>query len=234
MLTGRRDRVDHKLTGDPQQKSCIRRWRGDHTIFDHKDVVPRSLSHLTFGVQHDGFVEALPESFTFGQDVVEVIQALDRRIQAFHRDTRSFGDDDFHAISVHLFRIQADAVGDADHTWLWTTEWVQTQGAFAAGQNQTDVAVLKVVGRHGLAGEILNLVDAQFRIQMDALGRLHQTHQVRPKLEDPSVVNSDALEDTVSVEKAMVKDTDLGLRAGNQMPIDPNQSLIGGGRGIGT
>ena len=110
-------------------------------------------------------------------------------------DTRPFGDDDFHAVSVHLFRIQADAVYDVDHTWLWN-EWVHQVPS--SWDKIKRIAVLKVVGRHGLAGEILNFVDAQFRIQMDTLSRLisrtkcDRSLKIRP-------LNSDASK-TVSVE----------------------------------
>ena len=68
---------------------------------------------------------------------------------------------------------------------------------------------------------------------MNPLGRLHQTHQVRAKLKNPFVVDPDTLKDTVSVQEAVVKDADLGFRTGDQVPVDPNQSLIGGGSRIG-
>jgi len=52
-------------------------WRVDSLIFDDEDIVATPLRDPPLGIQDYGFVASLDVSLDLGQDVVQIVEALD-------------------------------------------------------------------------------------------------------------------------------------------------------------
>jgi hypothetical protein len=81
-------------------------------------TMPSVLSMMTSRSWSSGLVAPilLPRwmASTLGEDVVEVVEALDAGVEALDGGLGPVGDDDAHALLVHLGLEELDGVGDAD------------------------------------------------------------------------------------------------------------------------
>src|SRR5690606_29638704 len=144
---------------------------------------------------------------------------------------------------VHLLRVEADGVSDADDAGLRAGGGVEAERADAAGDDEADVAVLDAVRLDALALDVDHLLPGDVDLEADAGGGLPEAVHVLAELEDLAVVDSDALEDAVSVEQTVVVDAHRGLALGNQASINPDEGAIlcghvlgrigGSGEGLG-
>jgi len=188
-----------------------------------EDVVPRAFRHHPFGVQHDRFRRVGEVGLDLGQDVVEVVQGFDVRIQRL-RDVPSGGRDG-HAQSLFVegFRIERDGIRDDDHGGARTFPRVQSQVSHAAGHHEPDVGVAQVVGPQSLQHGLLHLVRRHRDLQHDGPGRGIQPVEVFLQTEHASVVGADPLEHAVPVEQAVVEHGDDRFLFGDEFPVDIDQ-----------
>src|SRR5207248_11231990 len=84
--------------------------------------------------------------FDLGEDVVEVIEALDARGDGVGVVADDAGGDDGHAFVVHLARVELDGLGNDEGGGARAFVGIEAQVPRAAGDDQADVAVGQVVG----------------------------------------------------------------------------------------
>ena len=211
--------------------------RVDHAILDDEDVVARALGDPAVGGEHDGLVAAGFDGFDLGEDVVEVIQALDAGIKALAGRFGALGDDHAHAFVVELGFVQANLVGDADHAGDGAAARIQAQRAIAAADHEADVALVDRVGADAFALDGFHFLARDGDLEVDLVGAFVEAIKVLLALEDLALVNPDAFEDAVAVEQAVVVDADHRLALGDHAAVDPDQRLVadvlGGGPELG-
>ena len=120
-----------------------------HAALDEEDVVAGAFGDLALVVEHQGFEAAGLDGLDLGQDVVEVVQRLDARIEGVGMVADRADRDDLQAVLVQFRRIEGDVVDDDDDLRIGRLARVEAEVAGAARDDQADVAVLLVVGLDG-------------------------------------------------------------------------------------
>src|ERR1035437_1691599 len=69
------------LRGVPKQRAGRERWGQQATLLDDKDIVTGAFSHEPLRVQHNRFLAARVVRFDLRQDVVQVVERLNRRVE---------------------------------------------------------------------------------------------------------------------------------------------------------
>ena len=141
---------DHRIARDAFQNAGLERRRPQHAVADEEDVVARAFGDFALVVEHQGFDAAGLQAFDLGQNVVEVVERLDprverRRMHPLHADreiSRPF--------SYSSCGIERDRVGDDDHLRIAATIGVEAERAGAAGDDEANVAVVDFVDPDGL------------------------------------------------------------------------------------
>ncbi len=160
--------------------------------------------------------------FDFGQNIVQVIEALDLRRQRLGMIAQRAGADDAQAVFVQFRRIKLNFIGNDYYLTFFADQRVQPQVAHAAGDDQADVAVLDVVGGDRLADVILERFLIERHRQSYGMGGGEQTVNMRIVFKNLAVIYADALEDAVAIEQTMIKNGDLGVRFIHQTIIHPD------------
>ncbi len=112
---------------------------------DQEDVVAGAFGHFALVVEHQGFDAAGLHPLDLGQDVVQVVQRLDARVQCGRVIAHRAGRDDLQALLVVLLGIEREVVGDDDHLRVRAQVGIEAQRALAARDDQADIAVLDLV-----------------------------------------------------------------------------------------
>src|SRR5258705_104118 len=95
----------------------------------------------TDGSVHATAASAGPDGLDLGQDVVQVVQRLDARVQRVRVVADRRRRDDLQALVVDLGRVQGDVVDDDDDLRLGGLARVKAERAGATADHQADVAV---------------------------------------------------------------------------------------------
>jgi hypothetical protein len=189
----------------------------------NENVVTGALGHVPLQVEHDGFLDTGADGFHLGHDVVQVVEALDARIERFGMVARRGHGHDVQTRFVEGGGVELDGGRDADHAGLGAQVGVESQIAHAAADDQTDVAVGDAVATAAFHDNIRHLFRSDRNCQADGFCRFVQAHDVGFEPEDLAVVGANALEDTVAVEESMVEDGDLRVRLGIERAVDVDQ-----------
>src|SRR5437879_3868088 len=80
------------------------------TVFDDEKVIAGAFGHITFRIQHDSFLAPGIICLNLGQNVVEVIERLDRRVQGAMEVPDRGDSNNSHPLLVQLGRIKLDFV----------------------------------------------------------------------------------------------------------------------------
>ena len=107
-----------------------------HSPLHHEDIVARALGDLALVVEHQGFEAAGVGPLDLGQDVVQVIERLDPRVDRIGVVAGGAGGDDLQAVLVQLFGVKADVVGDDDDLRVGRLPRVEPQAAGASGDDR--------------------------------------------------------------------------------------------------
>ena len=99
---------------------------------------------------------------------------------------------------------------------------MKPQGADSTGEDQADVAVGQSIDLDGLADRLFDLLVAVGRLQPELAGGGPHPSKMGVQLEDATVVDPDALETTITVEQAMIHDTDSRVFRGHELSINPD------------
>ena len=177
-----------------------RQCRGVHLVaIDDEYVVAGALGHVALSVEHDGLLVTGGVGLDLGEDVVEVVERLDRRIDCVVMVTRRCDRHDLHALLVQAWRVKLDLVGDDDHLRVGAAVGVQAKRAGAPGDDQPNVAVGDAVSAAGLHRGIHQLLMRHRDVEQDGLGGIKKAVDVFLELEYPAVIGADALEHPVAV-----------------------------------
>ena len=140
-VAGRAGQLDDGIAGDSLEDSRVDRGRMNLAAMHDEDVVAGALGDLALVVEHQGFQAARLGSLDLGQDVVQVVERLDPRIDGVGMIAGRRGRDDLQAVIVQLFGIEADVVGDDDDLGVGRLARVEAQAAGAPGDDDADVGV---------------------------------------------------------------------------------------------
>ena len=149
-MPGRPGQLDHGVAGDPFEDAGVDRRGVQLAAADEEDVVAGALGDLALVVEHQGFEAAGVGPLDLGQDVVQVVERLDPRVERARVVAHRAGGDDLQAVLVELGGIEADGVGDDDDLRVGRLARVEAEAAGAAGDDEADVAVGQLVDGQGL------------------------------------------------------------------------------------
>ena len=180
-------------------------------VLDDEDVVAGTLGDLALVVEHQGFEAAGIGPLDLGQDVVQVVERLDPRVDGVGVIARRCRRDDLQAMLVKLRGVEADLVGDDDDLRIGRLPGVEAQAAGAPGDDDADVGIRELVGGQRVDDGVGHLLAGHGDLEMDGLGRFIQPVDMLLEPEDAARVGADALEDAVAVEQTVVEDADLGV-----------------------
>ncbi len=82
-----------------------------------------AFGDVAFLIEHDRFGHAGVDGLDLGEDVVEIVQALDPRRERIGMSADHRRGDDRHPLFVHFRRIKLDGVGDNDDRGRWDICW---------------------------------------------------------------------------------------------------------------
>ena len=140
-VAGRASQLDHGIASDPFEDARVDRRRMNLAAVHDEDVVAGALGDLALVVEHQGFQAAGVGPLDLGEDVVQVVERLDPRIDGVGMIASRRGRDDLQAVVVQLFRVEADVVGDDDDLRVGRLARVEAQAAGPAGDDEADVGV---------------------------------------------------------------------------------------------
>src|SRR5262249_26626805 len=218
--TGRLGQLDDRVAGHAFEDAGVDGRSAQQTVLDEKDIVSGAFGHLALVVEHEGFLTAGAVGLDLGEDVVEVVERLDPRAQRVGVVADDRRGDDLHAFFVELGWIEADVIDDDDDLRVGTLVGVEAEGAGAAGDDETDVAVLLALGLDGPQDFLVHAVARPGDLQVEVFGALVEAFDVLVKAEDLAGVDTDALENAVAVEQAVVVDRDGGAGLVDELAVD--------------
>jgi len=202
--------LDHRLPRDAV-KRARRQWRREQrAVFHNEQIVAGAFGHETFGVEHDGFFAAAVVRLDLGEDVVEIIQRLDGRVERAVQVARRRHGDDVQPALVIRRRIKLDLVRDDDDGRLFATARIQAKRAHAARDDEADVTFAQLVFPARLDGGLHQFRMRQWNLKQNRFGGVEQPVNMLLELEDAAVVNADAFKNAVAVKQSVVEHGHLG------------------------
>src|SRR5438105_4076846 len=78
--------LEERRARDPLERAVLRRRREDRAVPDDVEIVARALGDEPFRVQHDRFLGAGLRGVDLREDVLEIVERLDARVDGFVRD----------------------------------------------------------------------------------------------------------------------------------------------------
>ena len=106
-----------------------------------------------------------------------------------------------------------------------------------ASHDQPNVTVGQIVPSAGFAHCIREFVQAHGQIEQDCLGGKFQSFQVLFQFEHTTVIKTDSLKDSVSVQQAMIENGHFGIRLIDKFSVQVNfhpfPSLMNESRALG-
>src|SRR5262249_14946457 len=110
----------------------------------------------------------------------------------------------------------------------------EAEGAGPAADDEADVAVPLLVGRHGAIDRRHHLLAAEGDVEVDVPCAVVEAVDVLAQAEDLAAVDADALEDAVAVEEAVVEDADARLGLVEELAVDPDPGFTAFGHRIAS
>ncbi len=172
-------------------------------------------------VQHQPFMGSGSHDLNPCQDVIQVVERLDLRVQRSREVSASRARHQFQSPLIYFLGIQRDMGGDYDDCRRrMTTHGVQPEIPFAAADYDPNVATAQLVPPDCLDNNVLQLLGRQRDIERDCLRPAIEAFEMLIQAEDAAVVAPDTFKHPVSVEIAAIEDRDLRLGLGNELPVD--------------
>ena len=142
--------LEDDAASDAAERAVLRRGRQQLPVATTNRLSAVHSAMKPSGVEHDRLVRAGLLRVDLGEDVLQVVERLDARVDGFVRDLPRRRGHDRDAAGVELARIDAHVVDDDDHARLRARERVDAELADAARDDQADVDVVALVAAHGL------------------------------------------------------------------------------------
>src|SRR5690606_10066724 len=92
----------------------------------------------------------------------------------------------------------------------------------AARHHEAHIAIIESVSANGLRGGFRQLLGSHGNLQQDRLCRIIDAIHVLLHAEDVPLIAANALEDSIAVKQAMIKDADLRVFLGVKVSINVN------------
>ena len=201
-------------------QAAVRNWRCEHgTVLHNENVVARAFGHITQVVQHQGFRRTLAHSFHFGQDVVEIIERLDLRTNGVRTVAAHGAGNQGQPVFIYVRIVQGDFIRNDEDAGPFAVEWVKSQIADAAGNHQTDIAVVQAGGRDRFAYGVGEFFLSVRNIQQQIMGAVVQAVHVVFQAENALVIEPDTFKNAVSIECAVVENRGFCFLLFHQLSI---------------
>ena len=126
---------EHGVACNPLQDPRVDRWREQLPSFDDEDIIARAFGDFALVVEHHGFDASGPQALDFGQDVIQVIQRLDPRIERCGVIADRRGGDQVEPVPVVGFGIEGNPIGDDDDLRIFAAERVEPELISPAGND---------------------------------------------------------------------------------------------------
>lgn len=156
-----------------------------------------------------------------GEDLVEIVEGLDTRVQLIHGKAPGGGDDEAGAGTASFVAGDLQAVGDDEHGGPGTGARIDAESADAAGDDEAQVAVGLARNEGRLSGGGIQIVAGVRQVEMQGAGGALQAAQVGFQAKGHAVVETDAFEDAIPVEQAVVEDGHAGLVGVDHLSVKP-------------
>src|SRR5262245_12811490 len=202
--------LDYHAARNAVQRAGRQRWSEQLISFADENIIARTLRHEPFSVQHDCLLAAGVDRFDLGENVVQIVQRLDGRIQRAVQIPCRRHRDDVHPTLIKLRRIKLNFVRDHDDRRALALVRIQTQAARASRYDEPDVAVADLISTTRFEDGLRDLHVRHRDVQQDRFGRAKQPVNVLLQLKDAAIVSTDAFENTVAVKQPMVEHRDFG------------------------
>jgi len=219
--------IQNRVAGHSFQNPSIDVGGEQLATLDEEDVVRGALGDFAVLIEHERFGDTRADRLDFGENVIEVVERFDSRIERVGMIANGRSGDDFHAAFVHFAGVKRNGIDNDDHIRFGATAGIETQIAFAATHDQTDVPVLELVGVHGFFYRELHLGQRKRYRQTDVIGAFVKPFEVFAEFEDFAAVNPQAFENAIPVKEPMVVNMDGGLFVGDHFPIEINNPRHG-------
>ena len=202
---------NHRLPRDAVERARRQRRREHRAVFHDEQIVARAFGHEPFRVQHDSLLNAGVVCLDFGEDVVEIIQRLDGRVERVVQIARRRHRNEVQAALVIFRRIKLDFVRDDDDRWTFATLRVQTERAHAARHHQPDITVADFIFPAGLDDRTRDLRGRHRNFKQDGFGRIKQPVNVLLEFEHAAVISANALKNPITIKQAVIEDRNLRI-----------------------
>lgn len=197
--------VKHRAARHAAERAAADGRRNELVFENDEHVVAAAFRDVAFVVEQQAFLIAQFVGFDFRENVVEVVEALDHGGQRRVRVSARGNGDCLQALFVRFVRVKLDLVGDDYKLRVGAGEGREAQLAFAARDNQADIAVGEVVCAAGVADGVGDFLFCPGQVEHDCLRAAEESVHVHGQAEDVFIVEADTLEDTVAVHKAVVE-----------------------------
>ncbi len=197
--------LNHRLPRDAVKRARRERRREQRAVLHDEQVVAGAFGHEPFRVQHHRLLDAGVVRLDLGEDVVEIIQRLDGRVQRAVQIARRRHGHDFHAALVKFRRIKLDFVRDDDDRRTFAASRIQTERAHAARHHEPDIAVAQSIFPAGLDGRLHELGVRHREFEQNRLGGTKQPVNVFLELEHAAMISADALKNAVAVKQPVIE-----------------------------
>ena len=193
-------------------------------ILYDKYIIPTSLRDPSLGIKDNSLISPFDIGLNLGQDVVQIIEALDIRGQGIggvsaNRDTDG-GQADLIEASIHRPPLNCND----DYRGLPAFQWIQAQISISSGNYRPDIGIAQVVLAQRISDRQSHLLLAQGDTEHDGLSRIKEPPDMILQPEDPSSICSYALEDTIAIEKTMIENRNRSVFSWNIFTININKA----------
>lgn len=213
-------KVDDGLAGDAVEGAGGKRRGQELVAFDDENVVAGAFGHEALGVEHDGFLATAVGRLDLGEDVVQVVERFDGRVQSAVQVARGGHGDDFEALAIILLGVKLDLVRDDDDRGVFAAVRVEAERARAAGHDQADVTVPEFVAAAGFDHGFHDPRVRERERQEDGLGGIEQPVDVFLELEHATVVGANAFEHAVPVKQPVIENRNLRVPFAVIFPVN--------------
>lgn len=162
--------LDDHGAGDAFENAIVGGGRGDVAVADDENIVGGALGDVAVVIEHDRLGHAGVGGFDFGENVVQIIQALDAWGDGVGMVADHRGDDDRHSLLIHLSGVHLNGVGDDEDRGLGTFIGGQTEIASATRDDDANIGIGKIIGFEGLLDGRFDLSRGKGNGQADGTG----------------------------------------------------------------
>ena len=215
-----RRHLQDRATRDPLERAVPEGRREQRAALHDENVVGGAFRHEAVVVQHDRLEGAGAVGLDLREDVLQVVEALDPRVEDRRPDLASGRRDHPEPLLVQILGVELHLVHDADHRRALAVGRVEAELAHAPRHHEADVRVPPPVAPDRFDHHAGHRVDRHRDLERDGVRRFIQTVEVLAETKDATVVDADPLEHAVAVEEAVIEDRDLRLVAIVECAVD--------------